>query len=110
METNLTSIHEDAGSIPGLAQGSGFAMACSVGCRRGLDLSLLWLWCGPVATTDSTLSLETSINRKCSPKKMNNNKKKNNNDNNTNDNGKSKHLNYNMRKKANYDILGHCTD
>ena len=41
---NLTSIHEDAGSIPGLA------VSCGVGHRRGSDPSLLWLWCGPEAT------------------------------------------------------------
>ena len=34
-ETNPTSIHEDASSIPGLAvgQGSGVAMSSCVGCR-----------------------------------------------------------------------------
>ena len=26
------------------------AMSCGVGCRRGSDPALLWLWCRPVAT------------------------------------------------------------
>jgi len=25
-------------------------MSCGVGCRRGLDPTLLWLWCRPAAT------------------------------------------------------------
>ena len=50
---NLTSIHEDMDSIPGLApsaQGSGVAVSCGVGHRCGLDPALLWLWYRPAAT------------------------------------------------------------
>ena len=51
---NLTSIHEDVGSMPGLAQIPGLNQwfkdpACcvsySIGCRLGSDPVLLWLWC-----------------------------------------------------------------
>ena len=48
---NLTSTHEDAGLILGLApvgQESCVAMSCTIGRRRGLDPTLLWLWCRPV--------------------------------------------------------------
>ena len=44
---NLTSILEDADSIPGLAEwvkGSGVAMSCGIGCRFSADPMLLWLW------------------------------------------------------------------
>ena len=80
--TSLTSIHEEVGSIPELAQcvkrirrslnslsalkGSGAAMSCGLGRRHDLDPPLLW----PAATVpDSTPSLGTSICHGCGPKK-----------------------------------------
>ena len=53
--TNPTRNHEVAGSVPALAQwvngpALGVVVSCGVGCRRGSDPALLWLWRRPEAT------------------------------------------------------------
>ena len=75
-EMNLTSNHEDTGSISGLTQwGSGVAVSGDVGLRSGLDLALLWLWLAAVAP-NSTPSLGTSICCRCGPEKTKKKKKR----------------------------------
>ena len=44
--TNLTSIQEDVGSIPGLS----WWVKDLVGCRRSTDPMLLWLWLAAVVS------------------------------------------------------------
>ena len=71
--TNPTSIHEDAGSIPGLTQWqeSGVAVSCSVGHRRGSDPALLWLWHRVAAAAlIQPLAWEVPLCHTCCPKKQ----------------------------------------
>ena len=73
------SIHENAGSIPGLTQyvGSSIAASCGVGCRFGLDPTLLWLWCRPAAAAliqpqawELPYAVDLALRRKKKPKTM----------------------------------------
>ena len=54
-------------------------MSCGVGCRRSLDLALLWLWHRPVTgarcASYFTSSLGAFICPGCSPKKKRKKKK-----------------------------------
>ena len=44
VETNVTSIHEDAPCSVDWEAGVAFAVSCCIGCRGVLDTTLMWLW------------------------------------------------------------------
>ena len=68
---NPTSIHEDAGSIPGLA------VNCGVSHRHGSDPMLLWLWCRLSTTAPiRPLVWEPPYASMCGPKQTKGKKKR----------------------------------
>lgn len=74
-------VHEDTGSIPGLAQGVkdlALLVSCGVGRRRGQDLVWLWLGHRPAAAApiQQPLAWEPPVCRRSGPKKKKEKKEK----------------------------------
>ena len=78
---NLTSVHGDAGSIPGSLGGSGIRSCWELWCRLQMRVGSLFFWAVASASScgsDSTPSLGTSMCRGFGPKKQKKKKKKRN--------------------------------
>ena len=70
---NITSIHEDMGSIPGLFGGLRIWHWCELSCRSQMQLqfcvAVAVMWASS-CSSDSAPSLGTSIGFRCGPEKQ----------------------------------------
>ena len=52
-----------------VGEGSGVALSCGVGHRRGSNLAWLWLWCRPAATWEPPYAVGAALKRQKTKKK-----------------------------------------